>query len=111
MTHHVLRRGRHGHKGKTERCGSDRAFHRHLRQQRANKTSIVLEKFVRTSSFQQVSHSIASTLSSGRNTMTLAGSVRPIVAALTALTATAMIARAQDANDYPTAARAEYVFG
>ena len=43
--------------------------------------------------------------------MRLAGSVRRIVAALTALMATAMIARAEDANDYPTSARAEYVFG
>ena len=39
------------------------------------------------------------------------GSVRRIVAALTALVATAMIARAQEINDYPTSARAEYVFG
>ena len=43
--------------------------------------------------------------------MRFAGSVRRIVAALTALMATAMIARAEDANDYPTSARAEYVFG
>jgi len=43
--------------------------------------------------------------------MTQAGSVRRIVAALAALGATAMIARAEDFNDYPTAARAEYVFG
>ncbi|WP_291846204.1 hypothetical protein [Bradyrhizobium sp.] len=39
------------------------------------------------------------------------GSVRRIVTALTALGATAMIARAQEINDYPTSARAEYVFG
>ena len=39
------------------------------------------------------------------------GLVRRIVAALTALVATAMIARAQEINDYPTSARAEYVFG
>jgi hypothetical protein len=43
--------------------------------------------------------------------MRLAGSVRRIVAALAALVTTAMIARAEDANDYPTSARAEYVFG
>jgi hypothetical protein len=43
--------------------------------------------------------------------MTLVGSVGRIVAALTALTMTAMIARAEDANDYPTSARAEYIFG
>ena len=46
--------------------------------------------------------------------MTPAGSVRRIVAALTALSAlSAMtaIARAQDLNDYPTSARVEYVFG
>lgn len=43
--------------------------------------------------------------------MTPAGSVRRIVAALVALGATAMIARAEDFNDYPTSTRAEYVFG
>jgi hypothetical protein len=43
--------------------------------------------------------------------MTRVGSVRRIVAVLTALMTTAMIARAEDANDYPTSARAEYVFG
>jgi hypothetical protein len=43
--------------------------------------------------------------------MTRYGSVRRIVAAWTALAATAMIARAQEINDYPTSARAEYVFG
>jgi hypothetical protein len=43
--------------------------------------------------------------------MTLVRSVRPIVAALAALIATAMIARAEEVNDYPTSARAEYVFG
>jgi hypothetical protein len=43
--------------------------------------------------------------------MTLVGSVRRIVAALTALMTIAMIVRAEDANDYPTSARAEYVFG
>lgn len=43
--------------------------------------------------------------------MTLVGSVRRIVAVLTALTTMAMIARADDVNDYPTSARAEYVFG
>jgi len=42
------------------------------------------------------------------------GSVRPIVAAVAAvaaLAATAGIAGAEDFNDYPTSARAEYVFG
>ena len=43
--------------------------------------------------------------------MSLAGPLRPIVAALAALAATAIAARAEDANDYPTAARAEYVYG
>jgi hypothetical protein len=43
--------------------------------------------------------------------MTLVGSVRRIVAVLTALTTMAMTARAEDANDYPTSARVEYVFG
>ena len=43
--------------------------------------------------------------------MSFAGELRPIVAALAALAATAIAARAQEANDYPTAARAEYVYG
>ena len=43
--------------------------------------------------------------------MTLAGPVRPIVAALIVFAATATIARGQEVNDYPTAVRAEYVFG
>ncbi len=43
--------------------------------------------------------------------MTLAGSLRRIVAALAALMTTVMITRAEVANDYPTSARAEYVFG
>ena len=37
--------------------------------------------------------------------------VRPIVALSGALLATVAIARAEEANDYPTAARAEYVYG
>jgi hypothetical protein len=44
-------------------------------------------------------------------TMKVIGSVPPIVVALVAVTATAMIAHAEDFNDYPTSARAEYVFG
>jgi hypothetical protein len=43
--------------------------------------------------------------------MTSAGSVWRIVAALAALAAVMTTARADDVNDYPTAARAEYVFG
>lgn len=43
--------------------------------------------------------------------MTLVGSARRIVAALTALVTTAVITPAQEVNDYPTSARAEYVFG
>ncbi len=43
--------------------------------------------------------------------MAAVGSVRRIVAALSALTAMATMARAEDINDYPTSARAEYVFG
>jgi hypothetical protein len=43
--------------------------------------------------------------------MTLAGSLRLNVCALVALGATAIVARAADVNDYPTAARSEYVFG
>jgi hypothetical protein len=43
--------------------------------------------------------------------MTPVGSVRRIVAALTALMTMAAIARAEEVNDYPTSARVEYVFG
>ncbi|MCP3388138.1 hypothetical protein NLM27_05015 [Bradyrhizobium sp. CCGB12] len=43
--------------------------------------------------------------------MKLAGQLRPIVAALAVLAATACVARAEEANDYPTSARAEYVYG
>ena len=43
--------------------------------------------------------------------MTSVGSVRRIVAAVTVLTTMAAIARAEELNDYPTSARAEYVFG
>ena len=43
--------------------------------------------------------------------MRFVGSVGRIVAAIAALTATAMSAGAEDFNDYPTSARAEYVFG
>ena len=43
--------------------------------------------------------------------MKFAVRIRPIVAALGALVLTAAIAHAEDTNDYPTSARAEYVFG
>ena len=43
--------------------------------------------------------------------MKLIGWVRPIAAMLGALIAMTVIARAEDANDYPTSARSEYVFG
>ena len=43
--------------------------------------------------------------------MTAVGSVRRIVAALTALMSMAVATRAEEVNDYPTSARAEYVFG
>ncbi len=43
--------------------------------------------------------------------MMRAGSIRLIVAVLAAMAATATIACAEDVNDYPTAARVEYVFG
>jgi hypothetical protein len=43
--------------------------------------------------------------------MTRAGWLGPIVAALGGLAATAAIVHAEDVNDYPTSARAEYVFG
>ena len=43
--------------------------------------------------------------------MTLAGSMRLNVYVLAVLAATAIAAQADDVNDYPTAARSEYVFG
>jgi hypothetical protein len=43
--------------------------------------------------------------------MTPAGSIRRIVAAWAVLITTVIAARAEDVNDYPTAARVEYVFG
>jgi hypothetical protein len=43
--------------------------------------------------------------------MTPVGSLRRIVPALIALMTMAVIARAEEVNDYPTSARAEYVFG
>jgi hypothetical protein len=43
--------------------------------------------------------------------MRLIGSVRRIVAALIVLMSTVVVTRAEEVNDYPTAARAEYVFG
>ena len=43
--------------------------------------------------------------------MTVVGSVRRIVAAAAVLMMTAATTRAEDLNDYPTSARAEYVFG
>jgi hypothetical protein len=75
------------------------------------KDVIVLAPFGGTFSFQQRSHSIASTFSSGRKPMMRVGLVRRIVAAFALIMATAMTARAQEINDYPTSVRAEYVFG
>jgi hypothetical protein len=43
--------------------------------------------------------------------MTLVGWVRRIVATLTALMTIAVIAHAEELNDYPTSARVEYAFG
>jgi len=43
--------------------------------------------------------------------MMLGQSMRPFVCVLVALGATALLARAEGLNDYPTAARADYVFG
>jgi hypothetical protein len=43
--------------------------------------------------------------------MISAQQLRPIVAALTVVAGTVTAARAEEANDYPTAARAEYVYG
>jgi len=43
--------------------------------------------------------------------MMFSRSIRAFVCALVALGATSVMARAEDLNDYPTAARADYVFG
>jgi hypothetical protein len=43
--------------------------------------------------------------------MAPAGSIRLHLCALTVLLATVVAARAEEVNDYPTAARSEYVFG
>jgi hypothetical protein len=43
--------------------------------------------------------------------MSFAGRLRPIVAAFVVLAAAACAVRAEEANDYPTSARAEYVYG
>src|SRR3982075_4634152 len=43
--------------------------------------------------------------------MTMVGSVRRVAVTLTALTTMAATTHADDINDYPTSARAEYVFG
>jgi hypothetical protein len=43
--------------------------------------------------------------------MPFVGWVRPIVAALGGFAAMVAIARADEVNDYPTSARAEYVYG
>jgi hypothetical protein len=43
--------------------------------------------------------------------MQLVGPVRRIVAMLAVLAISAPVARAEDINDYPTSARAEYVYG
>jgi hypothetical protein len=48
---------------------------------------------------------------SRRNVMSPGGSIRLAVCSLLSLAATVMSAPAEDLNDYPTATRAEYVFG
>ena len=50
-------------------------------------------------------------LTSRRNAMALAGSMRLIVCALVVLGLTGLATRADEVNDYPTSARSEYVFG
>jgi hypothetical protein len=67
--------------------------------------------FVKASCFRYDSHSIGSEFGIVRKMMGLVGSVRRFVAAAIMLTATVMVARAEEVNDYPTAARAEYVYG
>jgi hypothetical protein len=60
------------------------------------------------SAFQRQSDSIGFVL--WRNVMAFVGWTRLIVVALGGLAAMA-VARAEEVNDYPTSARAEYVFG
>jgi hypothetical protein len=67
--------------------------------------------FSQTSSFQHDSHSIASALDSESKAMTFAGAVSGVVAVLAALISAVTIVHADETNDYPTSARAEYVFG
>jgi len=43
--------------------------------------------------------------------MGFAGRVRPVVTAVVVLAATVCAARGEEVNDYPTSARAEYVYG
>ena len=43
--------------------------------------------------------------------MGVAGPIRPVVAAVVVLAATVCAARGEEVNDYPTSARAEYVYG
>src|SRR3569832_1156275 len=43
--------------------------------------------------------------------MSVAGRLRPIVAAVVVFAAIPYTARAEEANDYPTSARAEFVYG
>jgi hypothetical protein len=59
--------------------------------------------------FQHQSDSIGFAL--WRNVMTFAAWTRLILVALGGLAATAASVRAEEVNDYPTSARAEYVFG
>jgi hypothetical protein len=61
------------------------------------------------SAFQDIIDSIAFALR--RNAMAFVRSIRLIVAAVAGLAAATAVAYADDANDYPTSARSEYVFG
>jgi hypothetical protein len=61
------------------------------------------------SAFQRESDSIV--FVHGRNVMMSVGRMRLVVVGLGGLLATAVTARAEDVNDYPTSARSEYVFG
>ncbi|TYL98623.1 hypothetical protein FXB40_05025 [Bradyrhizobium rifense] len=70
-----------------------------------------MSHFRRLRAFQDNRHSIAFIATSGRTLMSFAGQVRPIVAAMVVLAATIYAVRAEEANDYPTSARAEYVYG
>jgi hypothetical protein len=93
--------GRHGRDGEDDRDYHDTKEMRHH----------PVSHFLKTSCFRYDSHSIALRIAIGRTIMKLAVPLRRFVAASAMLTVVVTVARAEEINDYPTAARAEYVYG